>query len=33
MTAFREHEALQTGSTVPHAAGLISTVLVFRRTV
>jgi hypothetical protein len=34
VTAFqREHEALQTGSTVTHVAGLISTVLVFRRTV
>ena len=29
----REHEALQTGSTVTHVPGLISTVLVFRRTV
>ena len=29
----REHEALQTGSTVGHVPGLISTVLIFRRTV
>jgi hypothetical protein len=33
VTAFqREHEALQAGSTVTHLPGLVSTVLVFRRT-
>ena len=33
VTAFqREHEALQVGSAVTHLPGLVSTVLVFRRT-
>jgi hypothetical protein len=33
VTAFqREHEALQVGSTVTHLPGLVSTVLVFKRT-